>query len=107
MTKEIKQRLDRYNTYLQSAYYCDYTRQLSRNELTDLISIYEEHFSTRFTENLNCGVCVLGLLKRLGQDYFNYEEPIKIEENEEYYGSHIDVKNDNLINNRILIPEDL
>ena len=102
MTKEIKQRLDRYNTYLQSAYYCDYTRQLSRNELTDLISIYEEHFSTRFTENLNCGVCVLGLLKRLGQDYFNYEEPIKIEENVEEYSKRSGIKKTKNTNNKEL-----
>ena len=81
MKKEIKERLDKYKSYLESAYYCDYTRQLTRNDLNELISIYEEHLNSRFTENVNCGICVLNLLKRLGQDYFNYEEPINIEEN--------------------------
>lgn len=102
MKNELKHRLEKYNTYLQSAYYCDYTRQLNRNELTDLISIYEEHFSTKFTENLNCGVCVLGLLKRLGQDYFNYVEPIKIEENVEEYSKRSGIKKTKNTNNKEL-----
>lgn len=86
MTKEIKQRLDKYVTYLQSAYYCDYSRQLVRGELLELVEIYNEHFNVKFSENLNCGVCVLGLLKRLGKDYFEYVEPIKIEEYNEERG---------------------
>lgn len=79
MTKEIKERLDQYNSYLQSAYYCDYSRQLVRGELLEIIEIYNEHFNVKFSENLNCGVCVLGLLKRLGKDYFEYVEPINKE----------------------------
>ena len=102
MTKEIKNRLEKYKTYLESAYYCDYARQLTRNDLTDLISIYEEHLVTRFTENLNCGVCVLNLLKRLGKDYFNYEEPIKIEENAKEYTKGSGVKKTKSTNNKEL-----
>ena len=102
MKKEIKDRLDKYNSYLQSSYYCDYTRQLTRSDLKDIIEIYEEHFNVKFTENLNCGVCVLNLLKRLGKDYFNYEEPIKIEENAKEYTKGSGVKKTKSTNNKEL-----
>lgn len=86
MTKDIKQKLDKYSAYLQSAYYANYMRQLVRGELLEIVEIYNEHFNVKFSENLNCGVCVLGLLKRLGKDYFEYVEPINKEENAEKRG---------------------
>lgn len=80
MNKELKERLSQLESYLNTAVYCDYIRQISRTDLLILVNAYKEIFGVNFTESLNCGNCVLGLVKRIGIEYFAYVEPEVIKE---------------------------
>lgn len=77
--KEIYEKLKPFETYLSSAYYANYFRQLRRNDQMELRVIYREIFGIEYTDSPNCNACILTLLKKIGKEYFTYKpvEPIK------------------------------
>lgn len=79
MKKEIYEKLKPFETYLSSAYYANYFRQLRRNDQMELRAIYRELFGVEYSDSPNCSACILTLLKKIGKEYFTYKpvEPIK------------------------------
>lgn len=77
--KETYEKLKPFETYLSSAYYANYFRQLRRNDQMELRVIYREIFGIEYTDSPNCNACILTLLKKIGKEYFSYKpvEPIK------------------------------
>lgn len=71
MKKQNYEQLQKYEKQLHSAYIANFAR-LNREQLNDIVSIYEnEYKETVPTSHKNCSHCVLKIVKRLANDYFN------------------------------------
>lgn len=77
MTKDIHDRLSKYENILKSAVKSSYARVMD-GEMKDIASIYKEHYGVALTSSqMSCSHCKLKALQRIGTDYFNYVEPKK------------------------------
>lgn len=78
MTQEQYIRLQQFENHLFTAYKCNYVRMLDRNTAGNLAEVYEQLYNQKSRILNGCGHCVLTDLKRMGEDYFNYQENIKV-----------------------------
>lgn len=73
MKKENKEVFERHITQLKTAYYEDWSRNVTLGELEALKNAYEEESGVVYQGNpsLSCGHCQLSLLQTIGRWYFN------------------------------------
>ena len=64
--------LSKYEDRFYCAVYSDYVRNIGSQELTDLISTYNEITGNHLTiSNPSCGACVLRVFRTIGKYYFD------------------------------------
>lgn len=78
MTQEQYIRLQQFENHLFTAYKCNYVRMLDRNTAGNLAEVYEQLYNQKSRILNGCGHCVLTDLRKMGEDYFNYQENIKV-----------------------------
>lgn len=79
MTQEQYIRLQQFENHLFTAYKCNYVRMLDRNTAGNLAEVYEQLYNQKSRILNGCGHCVLTDLKRMGEDYFKYQDNIKVQ----------------------------
>lgn len=75
MTKEIHDKLSKYEEQLTTAKIGGYVRKLYSSALTELDEIYTKLYPSMPASNLKtgCSVCVVKAMKKMAEDYFNYK----------------------------------
>ena len=70
--KPTYKQLSKYEDHFYCAVYSDYVRNIGSQELTDLISTYNEITGNHLTiSNPSCGACVLRVFRTIGKYYFD------------------------------------
>lgn len=84
MTKEQYEKLNKYDEQLNTAYYGNYVRRLYSVALNELDEMYKQLFPNAPDSKLKtgCSSCVLKALKKMAQEYFNYQPPQPKQEDE-------------------------
>ncbi|MBQ3414532.1 MAG: hypothetical protein IJH39_04125 [Clostridia bacterium] len=77
MTKEIYEELKEYEQPLGNAYKANYVRMLNNSVAGNLARIYEELYNQKSRILNGCGHCVLTDLKRMGKDFFEFQEALE------------------------------
>lgn len=82
MNEELYIRMKVYKHYFYTAFYADYIRGVTKNQLEDLV-MFGNELGVKLI-NKNCNVCIFNLVHKLAEIYFAYEESItnleKVEE---------------------------
>lgn len=73
MKQELHNRLQPYESHLNTAHHASFCRTLKSTDLDELKSIYKEWKGEEFNGHMTCNSCVIRLLKAL---YDAYNEPI-------------------------------
>ena len=82
LTKEQYEILKKYERNLKTAVYSDYSRNMMTKDLKTILGIYDDVTEIPHSISFSCGSCQLGLLKRIGKIYFQYEDKLKKEAEE-------------------------
>ena len=70
--KPTYKQLSKYEDRFYCAVYSDYVRNIGSQELTDLISTYNDITGNHLTiSNPSCGACVLRVFRTIGKYYFD------------------------------------
>ena len=76
--KPTYKQLSKYEDRFYCAVYSDYVRNIGSQELTDLISTYNEITGNHLTiSNPSCGACVLRVFRTIGKYYFDQTQKEK------------------------------
>lgn len=77
MTKELKEKMSKYEEQFKTAKYGNYVRRLYSTSLNELDEIYKELFPDSPDSRLKtgCSNCVLKAIKKMAEEYFKEEEP--------------------------------
>lgn len=74
MKNDIYLKLNPIEKQLKSVLLSNYAR-LSANEFDEFCSVYKQHYGEELSRSeRNCNVCRLKALKRIANDYFQYQE---------------------------------
>lgn len=73
MKSELHNRLQPYESHLNTAHHASFCRTLKSTDLDELRTIYREWKGVEFNGHMTCNSCVIRLLKEL---YEGYNEPI-------------------------------
>lgn len=73
MRQELHNRLQPYESHLNTAHHASFCRTLKSTDLDELKQIYKEWKGEEFNGHMTCNSCVIRLLKAL---YDGYNEPI-------------------------------
>nr|DAV91394.1 MAG TPA: hypothetical protein [Bacteriophage sp.] len=82
LTKEQYEYLSKFDNRFKCAVRANYCRNIQKEDTERMRAIYEELIEQPYKMNINCGTCVLNLIKRLGVYYFEYVEKLKTIEDE-------------------------
>lgn len=71
MDKRIKEICKQQEIHLRSAVESGYKRATTNKDINDIVYVYEKAFNKKWTENRNCGVCLLRLYRVVGEWWFS------------------------------------
>lgn len=74
MTDKQYNILSKYHRQLYTSYNADYCSLLTSSQLTELLSIYKELFTTNYNICKHCQTSILMMMKQIAKEYFSYEE---------------------------------
>ena len=74
MKSELHNRLQPYESHLNTAHHASFCRTLKSTDLDELKNIYREWKGVEFNGHMTCNSCVIRLLKEL---YEGYNEPVE------------------------------
>lgn len=80
MTKQQYNKLQNYEEQFRTAIIGNYVRKMYKPNLTELDAIYTDMFKQESKLLSGCPKCVLSAMKKLGTEYFKYQEKIKEKE---------------------------
>ena len=83
MTKQQYNKLQQYEEQFRTAVIGSYVRKLYKPNLTELDKIYMEIFKSDSKLLSGCPKCILTAMKKLGTEYFNYQNKLKEKENKD------------------------
>ena len=86
MTQEIFERLNKFEKVLSNAVRCDFVR-VSSLDFCEIAGIYAQLFGVELTQRQkNCNTCRLNALKKVGEEYFAYQQELARKQTEKRKG---------------------
>lgn len=82
MTKEQYEKLTQYEQELRYAVKLNFM-SMPNSKFNDIMAIYNELYPALNPRQLACSTCRLNALKKMGADYFSYQQAIAEEQKEE------------------------
>lgn len=82
ITKEIYDRLSKYESILWTAHHASYVRATKSSDLNELRDIYKEIHGRTFDGSMSCNSCVVRLCKQLYGDAQEYVDSLPKKEEE-------------------------
>lgn len=82
MTKELYDRLAKYESILWTAHHASYVRATKSSDLDELKAIYKEVHGRPFDGSMSCNSCVVRLCKTLYNDAQEYVDSLPKQEEE-------------------------
>lgn len=82
LTKEQFEYLSQFEDRMVCASKANYCRNVQREDLVQIRSIYEELIGQPHKMQMNCNTCVLHLIKLISEPYFNYKSELENERTE-------------------------
>ena len=80
MTKELFEKLSKYEEKLHTAFYCDFVRLTDPSMKRDLAQLHKELFGTEGNIMNGCNRCVLTALKNIAREYYRFQKQLEAEE---------------------------
>lgn len=79
-TREQIQRLEKYRKSFETAVYSGFARNMGSTALNEIEEVFNQAYGSKYEYNRGCSICVLGFLKRVGEQFLKEAETYKKED---------------------------